>query len=136
MSIIKKATKGFTGILDFGEQNEEKTRETEETIEERVMNFGKDTKPTVEVARETYSTQEEEMFQNDAIINKNPRLRIYKPTYYEVVQSIGKDIVDGKIVLLDLSSLDERTTMKIVQFVYGICFARGIEPEDVSQVGS
>lgn len=129
--MFKKAVKDKFGILDFGEQTEEKVTETSsETIEEKVMKFGNKTKPHVEVQNEIRG--EEEQSSSESVINKNSRLRIYKPTYYEVVQNIGRDIKDGKIVLLDMSSLDEKTTVKIIQFVYGLCFGLDIEPEDVS----
>ena len=131
--MFKKAIKEKFGVLDFGDETEEKAVETnKETIEEKVMKFENKAKSTsTETERESY-TEESYLVSNESVINKNSRLRIYKPTYYEVAQSIGKDIKDGKIVLLDMSSLDEKTTIKIIQFVYGICYALDIEPEDVS----
>ena len=131
--MFKKAIKEKFGVLDFGDETEEKAVETnKETIEEKVMKFENKTKTTsTETEREVYA-EESYLASNESVINKNSRLRIYKPTYYEVAQSIGKDIKDGKIVLLDMSSLDEKTTIKIIQFVYGICYALDIEPEDVS----
>lgn len=131
--MFKKTVKEKFGILDFGDQTDEKSVENNtETIEEKVMKFGNKAKTTsTETERETY-TEEDYLPSSESVINKNSRLRIYKPTYYEVAQSIGKDIKDGKIVLLDMSSLDEKTTIKIIQFVYGICYAMDIEPEDVS----
>lgn len=140
MTLFKKAkeiTKGMTGILDFGEQQEEKVREkaNEESIEEKSMKFLNEHKPnktSLNIDTEEMSRGEDSFSSSESIVNKNSRLKIYKPTYYEVVQNIGKDIIDGKIVLIDLSSLDEKTTIKIIQFVSGMCFALGIEPEDVS----
>lgn len=130
--MFKKNIKERFNILDFGNQTEEKmTDSNAETIEEKVMKFGN--KPKASVEETTLDVRGEvDHITTESIINKNSRLRIYKPTYYEIVQSIGNDIKQGKIVLLDMSSLDEKTTMKIIQFVYGICFALDIEPEDVS----
>lgn len=131
--MFKKSVRDKFGILDFGDQDEEKiVEETAETIEDKVMKFGNKAKAPILETERTETRGEVENSTNDAIINKNTRLRIYKPTYYEVVQSIGRDIKGGKIVLLDMSSLDEKTTVKIIQFVYGLCFALDIEPEDVS----
>lgn len=131
--MFKKAVKDKFGILDFGDQSEEKVaEESAETIEEKVMKFGNKAKTPILETERMEVRGEVESSTSDAIINKNTRLRIYKPTYYEVVQSIGRDIKGGKIVLLDMSSLDEKTTVKIIQFVYGLCFALDIEPEDVS----
>lgn len=131
--MFKKVVDKFgVGILDIGDQPEGKVSEasTEDTIEEKVMKFSTKSKPIVEIERDIKISNNNEV--NESVINNNTRLKIYKPTYYEVAQSIGKDIKEGKIVLLDMSSLDEKTTIKIIQFVYGICYALDIEPEDVS----
>jgi len=135
MTLFKKAasaTKGLTSIFDMEKDNDEMVNDVkEESIEEKVMKFGQNRDGGLDLQTEDV-VRSDRYEGNEAVVNRNSRLRIYKPTYYEVVQSIGRDIREGKIVLLDMSSLDEKTTVKILQFVYGICFALDVEPEDVS----
>lgn len=132
--MFNKSVKDKFSILNLGDTNEEKVqnRDASETIEEKVMNFSSKEKVSSLKPERDHSFIEERHTTNDQVINKNKRLRIYKPTHYEVVQSIGKDIKDGKIVLLDMNSLDEKTAIKIIQFISGVCYALDIEPEDAS----
>ncbi|QST02927.1 cell division protein SepF (plasmid) [Pontibacillus sp. ALD_SL1] len=73
--------------------------------------------------------KKEKMAENDGVINKNPRLRMYKPTNFQSVENIGEDVKNGKIVLLDVNHLDGELKLKIIHFVYGLCCGLDIEPE-------
>lgn len=106
-------------------------QQTTEDVEERVNVFTKNNRPVEE--KETISRVQDTTSYPEDVINKNPRMRIYTPTHYDIVTAIGTDLVrDKKIVILNMTKLDDKTTIKILQFVSGICFTMNIEPEDIA----
>jgi FtsZ-interacting cell division protein YlmF len=79
--------------------------------------------------KEENMTKEQVPLSTD-VVNKNPRLRIYKPKSYNAVKNIVTDLQNGKIVFLDMNGVtDDKLALKILHFVYGACAALGIEPE-------
>lgn len=127
----------LTRFQDENQENEVNKKQTTEAkatttenVEDRINDFSRKNK--VEKNSSVSAVEDIQML-TESVINNNPRLHIYKPTHYEVVTSIGTDIVrDQKIVVLDMQTLDEKTSIKILQFVYGICFAMNISPEEIS----
>lgn len=59
---------------------------------------------------------------------KGANVRIIAPKSYDHVQTIGREILGKKTVILKLGKLNEDTGSRILDFVYGVCFAQGIEP--------
>jgi FtsZ-interacting cell division protein YlmF len=67
----------------------------------------------------------------DIFVNKSEQVKICKPKSYESVESIGQAIKDQKVVILHMDKLDPNVATRILEFVYGMCFYAGIEPENV-----
>jgi FtsZ-interacting cell division protein YlmF len=105
----------------------------DETTEEKVQKFRKKTSFMSESSKEveipeirTSSEPREQIF-----INKSQQVRICKPKVYAHAETIGQAIKDNKIVILHMDDLDTNTATRILEFVYGICYAYEIEPENI-----
>lgn len=70
-------------------------------------------------------------YDSDIFVNKSVNVKICKPKSYESVESIGQAIKDKKVVILHMDKLDPNVATRILEFVYGMCFYAGIEPENV-----
>lgn len=64
-------------------------------------------------------------------INNSKRIRIYEPTKFSDVKVIGAEIKNGKIVVVNYKNLDEEDTLRVENFLYGMCYYADIEPESV-----
>lgn len=70
-------------------------------------------------------------YDSEIFVNKSVNVKICKPKSYESVESIGEAIKDQKVVILHMDKLDPNVATRILEFVYGMCFYAGIEPENV-----
>lgn len=117
-------------------KDEEETRE--ETVEEvqpeeKVRSFPSfRNKKTFEDESEYESDRMGVMnYDPDIFVNKSQQVKICKPKSYESVESIGQAIKEKKVVILHMDKLDPNVATRILEFVYGMCFYAGIEPENV-----
>lgn len=138
--VAGEAGKGVKDLLFARDKEQRETtnqmNSNVDNVDERVNDFFNKNKTEVHETPTTTNHEEPMMkavntYSNEVFTNNSARVRICKPKTYEHVEVIGQEIKSGKVVILDMNRLDENLAMKILQFVYGICFAYDISPENV-----
>jgi len=80
-----------------------------------------------------YLKQEQNNLHNDiSLVNRNSRIKIFKPTHYHQVESIAQEMENGKVVIVHFNELHESIQEKTLQFLFGLSYAFNIEPEMVN----
>lgn len=134
MSRFDKLKEGF-GILQTQKETKEVQEEArqavatkEESVEEEVQRyFHENTKDLLNVdvkggrAADGRTTR----------VNNSKRIRIYEPAKFADVTVIGDEIKNGKIVIVNFKNLDDEESVRVENFLYGMCYYADIEPEAV-----
>jgi FtsZ-interacting cell division protein YlmF len=67
----------------------------------------------------------------DIFTNQSLTVRIAKPKDYNSVAAIAQQLKDGIIVILNMEKVEVEMAIRIWEFLQGVCFALGCEPENI-----
>ena len=134
MSRFDKLKEGF-GILQTQKDTKEMQEEPrqavatkEESVEEEVQRyFHENSKDLLNVA----DVKGRSVDGRNIRVNNSKRIRIYEPAKFADVKAIGEEIKNGKIVIVNFKNLDEEESVRVENFLYGMCYYADIEPESV-----
>lgn len=139
MSKLDKIKEGF-GILGKAPKEAKEVQEEpktavatahkEESVEEEVQRYFNDN-ATSDLLQTKHEEKPRTTDGRNIRINNSNRLRIYEPAKFRDVEIIGDEVKNGKIVVVNFKNLDDEESIRVENFLYGMCFYADITPETV-----
>jgi len=112
------------------EENKQVVATKEESVEEEVQRYFSEN--STDLLQSISSEPKGRSIDGRNIrVNNSKRIRIYEPSKFNDVKAIGEEIKNGKIVVVNFKNLDEDESIRVENFLYGMCYCADIEPEAV-----